>query len=605
MLDLNAFTETRSALLARGAQIESAWALLLKTTTAVDRPAPSLEEDPVRSQVAMAKVRLEQTMLEIGIFGQINRGKSTLLNALVGGEFSAMASTPETAVPTWLERGTPEGGILQLADGSVREVSRADAVTMSGRKHDETDPSTRVVRVIQRVESDLIPEGFRLVDTPGLSDPTTAEAYTELTLAELDRVAAAVLVVMYLPGLDAFEVKFLEELRQREVSEVFLVMNFTTDLWEEGDELDVLEAHLRSIVGNSPSLRVFRINARKAWRAIQQSDDAGFDKSGVQALKSAIEDHLHSGALASLERVANEHLGLAFAYVESRLRSRQQVLADPTRLEAVASAARDRTHRERSKAKEILDRIAESGQALAASVALLVSKDLGNLESKIADATTKAELEAIDTVTPVVTEGLRSKVEHTLDQGAGRMEHLAAEALRSAYGVDADLPRPTKADFSIGALEVARIAALSEPDADLVRIGGVAAGVLGGGALAGGAGIALLALGPVGWAIGAVVGGAAALFGAQTYLSRISPAQKKQTLATFRDHRQEVEAKLHTLAIGLATDVSRHVERTLTDVLADGEREAAALQELVGRPELARRALEDCARVESMLAEAR
>jgi hypothetical protein len=66
---------------------------------------------------------LEATQFTVGIFGLIKRGKSTLLNGLIGREVSSMHVTPETAVPVYVSYGEQPEATVHFADGGVKHVA--------------------------------------------------------------------------------------------------------------------------------------------------------------------------------------------------------------------------------------------------------------------------------------------------------------------------------------------------------------------------------------------------------------------------------------------------------------------------------------------------
>jgi hypothetical protein len=60
--------------------------------------------------------RLKVLRLEVAVVGEFKRGKSSLINALIGREVLPVGVLPLTAVPTVLERGE-EGLLVEFLDG--------------------------------------------------------------------------------------------------------------------------------------------------------------------------------------------------------------------------------------------------------------------------------------------------------------------------------------------------------------------------------------------------------------------------------------------------------------------------------------------------------
>ncbi len=62
------------------------------------------------AKLVALKERLEEGRFHLAILGQFKRGKSTLLNALIGESILPTSVVPLTAIPTFVEYG-PERGV--------------------------------------------------------------------------------------------------------------------------------------------------------------------------------------------------------------------------------------------------------------------------------------------------------------------------------------------------------------------------------------------------------------------------------------------------------------------------------------------------------------
>src|SRR6266540_4307850 len=120
----------------------------------------------VAGQVGEAARRLAGLELEVAVVGEFKRGKSTLLNALIGVEVLPAGVLPLTAVPTVLERGEPVCRVT-FTDGHTEEHDLGAVAEFVTEEH---NPGNRlgVQRVVVRLHAPLLDEGVRLVDTPGV-----------------------------------------------------------------------------------------------------------------------------------------------------------------------------------------------------------------------------------------------------------------------------------------------------------------------------------------------------------------------------------------------------------------------------------------------------
>jgi GTP-binding protein EngB required for normal cell division len=196
----------------------------------------------VRDLAAEVAGRLQALRLEVAVVGEFKRGKSSLLNALVGREVLPVGVLPLTAVPTVLEQGE-EALVVEYTDGRqeqhpLRQV--ASFVT------EEANPGNRlgVARVTARLHTPLLDAGVRLVDTPGVG--SVHEHNTRSTDAYLPNLDAAVLVTSADPPISAAERAFLERVLAHAVR-LFVVLN-KADYLAAGD-LERTVAFTERVVG--------------------------------------------------------------------------------------------------------------------------------------------------------------------------------------------------------------------------------------------------------------------------------------------------------------------------------------------------------------------
>jgi GTP-binding protein EngB required for normal cell division len=145
-----------------------------------------------RGSLGMVVERLEEDVFEVGVFGRVSSGKSSLLNYLLERTVLPVGVTPVTAFPTRLKRGEEGNETVSFAEGKpeVIELSRlAEFVT------EQQNPGNRkhVMRIEARVPARRLPEGVRFVDTPGLGSLATAGA--EETMAYLPRCDLGLVLV--------------------------------------------------------------------------------------------------------------------------------------------------------------------------------------------------------------------------------------------------------------------------------------------------------------------------------------------------------------------------------------------------------------------------
>jgi GTP-binding protein EngB required for normal cell division len=193
---------------------------LSRVLTRLAEAAELLGVAEVRDLAAEVAGRLQALRLEVAVVGEFKRGKSSLLNALVGREVLPVGVLPLTAVPTVLEQGE-EGLVVEFADGR-QEQRRLDQLARFVTEEANPGNHLGVARVTARLHTPLLDAGVRLVDTPGVG--SVHEHNTRSTHAYLPRLDAAVLVTSADPPISAAEQAFLQRVLAHAVR-LFVVLN--------------------------------------------------------------------------------------------------------------------------------------------------------------------------------------------------------------------------------------------------------------------------------------------------------------------------------------------------------------------------------------------
>jgi small GTP-binding protein len=171
--------------------------------------------------------RIAAQRFHIAVLGEFKRGKSTLVNALIGRSLLPSGVVPLTAVATEVHFGSASTTVV-FADGRRMALSPeaiGDYVTERG------NPSNikHVDRVEVGVTAVLGAPGLVLVDTPGVA--SVNELNTAAAHAALIDSDAAVLVLSADSPLSQSEDELLTELRERR-AKVFVVINKADHLTE-------------------------------------------------------------------------------------------------------------------------------------------------------------------------------------------------------------------------------------------------------------------------------------------------------------------------------------------------------------------------------------
>jgi GTP-binding protein EngB required for normal cell division len=137
-----------------------------------------------RNALAALLDRLETTSFEIGVFGRVSSGKSSLLNYLLEQNVLPVGVTPVTAVPLRIGFGNEPEAIVEFADAKSQQIALEQLAEFSS---EQQNPSNRkhVARIRISVPAKRLRDGVTFVDTPGLGSLATTGA--EETVAYLPK----------------------------------------------------------------------------------------------------------------------------------------------------------------------------------------------------------------------------------------------------------------------------------------------------------------------------------------------------------------------------------------------------------------------------------
>ncbi|MGA3079746.1 MAG: dynamin family protein [Terracidiphilus sp.] len=183
--------------------------------------AQELGAELVVEEARELAARISEGRFYVACIGQFKRGKSTLLNALVGRAVVPTGFVPVTAVPTVIRFGDELHARVRIRDGSWRDV---DLIDLKEYVTEELNPENRkaVDGAEVFVPSPLLSSGMCFVDTPGLGSVFTGN--TAATQAFIPHIDAALVVVGADPPIAGEELALVESIG-KQVQDLILVIN--------------------------------------------------------------------------------------------------------------------------------------------------------------------------------------------------------------------------------------------------------------------------------------------------------------------------------------------------------------------------------------------
>jgi GTP-binding protein EngB required for normal cell division len=219
----------------------------------------ALGTDRDREQLAALRDRLGAARLRVLVAGEAKRGKSTLINALLGRPVLPSGVTPLTAVVTTVRYGQDSRAEVRFGDGHEEKYPLAalgDLVTERGNPRNRRGIAT----VTAFVDAPVLAGGVELVDTPG-----TGSVYqwdTDAAHQALETMDAAVLVLTADPPVSASERELLAKVGDLSVM-TFAVLN-KADHLDAAGLAEAAEFTRRVLADAGYAGRVYPMSARAA-----------------------------------------------------------------------------------------------------------------------------------------------------------------------------------------------------------------------------------------------------------------------------------------------------------------------------------------------------
>ena len=155
--------------------------------------------------------KIENNVFNLVVLGQFKRGKTSLINALLGAEILPTAVVPLTSIATILKYGETLNIKVYFNDGRVTEIEPATLtqyVTEKGNPRNKKD----VQEVIITYPSSYLKDGVRLIDTPGVG--SVYEHNTDVAYQYLPKSDAALFLLSVDQPVSKAELDFLKDVKE-------------------------------------------------------------------------------------------------------------------------------------------------------------------------------------------------------------------------------------------------------------------------------------------------------------------------------------------------------------------------------------------------------
>ncbi len=262
-------------------QEKFAIAAILRSAQAIDT-----KDQTLHSEAREPLTRLAEDRFNLLVVGRFSRGKSTLMNALLGGDHLPTGIVPLTSVITTVRYGSRKQVALTFhSSGLRREVplaQLADYVTQQANPGNIKNVACAGIEL----PVEILRRGLFFVDSPGLGSSIAENTQTtERFLPEAD---AFLLVTSYESPLSEEEDRILRRIRQTN-KKLFVVVNKqdTVSAEEREEVLEFVAGRLESFAFPETP-RLFSLSARLALQAKLSGDRKKLEESSLESFETEL-----------------------------------------------------------------------------------------------------------------------------------------------------------------------------------------------------------------------------------------------------------------------------------------------------------------------------
>lgn len=266
-------------------------------------------DENLMSKIIKTKELIKTKKYYVAVMGEFKRGKSSLINALLGQKVLPADVEPATATINRITYGTALKAVIDLKDGSSRdlEISQlADYVTKL-----TPEGAARAVLIKEAIvfaPTVICQNHVDIIDTPGLNDN---EEMTKITIDTLNNVDAVIVAIHARAPFSETERNFVCQLiKSDNINNIVFVVTFIDQLDEDDyiydDFMDKIknriqkeviqkllsddepESIIRKAHAIMDNMHIYGVSATQALKYFVTNDKKAFEKSRFDIFKTEL-----------------------------------------------------------------------------------------------------------------------------------------------------------------------------------------------------------------------------------------------------------------------------------------------------------------------------
>ncbi len=232
--------------------------------------------------------KIETNIFNLVVVGQFKRGKTSLINALLGADILPVAVVPLTSIATIMTYGEALRIKVFFTNGRIAEI-RPESLTEYVTEKGNPKNIKEVSEVVVTFPSPYLKDGVRLIDTPGVG--SVYQHNTDVAYQYLPKSDAALFLLSVDQPMSRAELDFLKDVKEYS-NKIFFLIN-KADYLSESDlkeSIDFSKNVLKEAMG--AEVKIFPISAKLALEGQIKGSDELLERSNLPAFSAILNKFL-------------------------------------------------------------------------------------------------------------------------------------------------------------------------------------------------------------------------------------------------------------------------------------------------------------------------
>ena len=349
----------------------------------------NLSMDAQADELSNISERLQNHIFSVGIMGEFKRGKSTVINALLGSPIVPADIMPATATLNYVKWDASKHAVVRFKDGTEKDISVDELSNYVTKITEESEKqSANVEDATVYYPCPFCQNGVQIIDTPGLNDDERMNTISESVIPTLDAI-----IMVTVPG-SPFGISEAEFVRNKimtsDLGRIIFVVNRMDEVDEDDREriLDHIKAKIKSsvlekmkaIYGEESDeyigakeklagIRILGVSAKQALKAKVNNDEKALKESGFVEFEAVLSKLLteERGALELIHPV-NQIISVAKTSLETIETRINALELDSDEFERIQKESIEKIAETRKKKKDEISLLKAKGKTLYADL---------------------------------------------------------------------------------------------------------------------------------------------------------------------------------------------------------------------------------------------